>query len=44
MEAIDWGYWLMEIGAWLIAFGLTFGFFAGLLWCIAKMCELNDRR
>jgi uncharacterized membrane protein len=41
---IDWGYWLMEIGSWVIAFALTFGLFGGLLWCIAKLCELNDRR
>ena len=40
----DWGYWLMEIGTWLISIGLTIGFFTGLLWCIAKLCELNDRR
>lgn len=40
----DWGYWLMEIGAWIIAFALTFGLFGGLLWCIATLCELNDRR
>jgi len=41
---IDWAYWLMELGTWLIALGITLGLFAGLLWCIAKLCELNDRR
>jgi hypothetical protein len=39
---IDWSYWLLEIGAWLIAFGITFGAIAGLLWCMAKFLE--DRR
>lgn len=41
---IDWGWLLMEIGAWLIAVGLTLGSFAGLLWCLAKLCELGERR
>jgi len=41
---IDWGYWLLEIGAWLIAFGFTFGLFAGLLWCIATLCEIGERK
>jgi hypothetical protein len=44
MEAFDWAWLAVEIGAWLIAFGITFGMLGGLLWCIAKLCELNDRR
>jgi hypothetical protein len=41
---IDWGYWLMEIGAWLISIGLTIGIFTGFLWCVAKLCEIGDRQ
>jgi len=41
---IDLAYWFMEIGTWLIAIGLTFGAFAGLLWCMAKLCELGERK
>jgi hypothetical protein len=44
MTGFDWSYWLMEIGGWLIAFGITFGMLGGLLWCIAKLCEIHDRR
>ena len=25
-------WWLMEVGTWFVAIGLTFGLFAGLLW------------
>jgi hypothetical protein len=42
METVAW--LMLEIGAWLIAFGITFGMFAGLLWCVAKLCELGERR
>jgi hypothetical protein len=35
---------LMDIGTWLIAIGLMFGCFAGLLWCMAKLCELGERK
>ena len=34
---IDWAYWLMEIGAWLISFALTFGFLLGVLWLVAYL-------
>ena len=44
MNDIDWGWVLMEIGTWLIAIGLTFGVFLGLLWCLAKLVDIGERR
>ena len=44
MNDIDWGYWLMEIGAWIISFALTFGLFAGLLWCLAWIVDRGERK
>lgn len=41
---MEFAEFLMEIGAWIISFALTFGLFAGLLWCLAKLCEIGDRR
>lgn len=41
---IDWGWWLMEIGAWLISIGLTLGMFVGLLWCLAKLVDIGERK
>lgn len=35
---------LIDLGAWIISFALTFGMFAGLLWCMAKICELGERK
>lgn len=32
MMDIDWGWLLMEIGAWLISIGLTLGLFLTMLW------------
>lgn len=39
MTGFDWGWWLMEIGAWLISIGLTLGMFLGLLWCMAWLVD-----
>jgi hypothetical protein len=44
MTAFDLGYWLMDLGLWLIAFGLALGLLMGLLWCIAKVCQLIGDR
>jgi hypothetical protein len=41
---MSWAWWLMELGTWLVAIGLTLGAFAGLLWCMAKLCEIGERR
>ena len=35
---------LIDLGTWLISIGLTFGVFVGLLWALAKMCDVFDRR
>jgi len=42
MMDIDWGYWLMEVGAWIISFALTFGLFLALLWIGATL--IGDRK
>jgi hypothetical protein len=44
MTDFDWAWLAVEVGAWLIAIGITFGCFVGLLWCLAKLCDINDRR
>lgn len=38
--------WLIEIGGWIIAFGITGLAFIGLLWVLAKLCEafMGDRK
>jgi hypothetical protein len=40
---IDWAYWLMEIGSWLISIGLTFGSFVGMLWVMAWLIGKGER-
>ena len=41
---LSWGWLMMDIGAWLIAIGLFLGAFAGLLWCMAKLIEISERK
>jgi hypothetical protein len=35
---------MMDIGLWLIAIGLFIGAMAGLLWCMAKLIEISERK
>lgn len=35
---------LLDVGTWFIAIGLFILVFAGLLWCMAKLIELGERR
>lgn len=41
---MEFAEFLMDVGTWLIAIGLTLGAFAGLLWCVAKLIEISERR
>jgi hypothetical protein len=40
----NWGALLMDVGAWLIAIGLFLGAMIGLLWCMAKLIEISERK
>jgi hypothetical protein len=41
---LSWGWLMMDIGLWLIAIGVFIGAMAGLLWCMAKLIEISERK